>query len=157
MTNATSICNLHEWTFLQNGQLYKLLYYAMPSLVWLWDNGPNLCSHRSSPKNSDYSFESGFQDTGRNKKSIRQTERRGRENVIDWDEDLGCLAVLNLSLPLISQTLCLSIPSFHSVFIYSFHQPDSISPSPLVFSLCPLIKTILLTFCLAVSSGPNKL
>lgn len=46
---------------------------------------------------------------GMKKKSIRQTERRGGENVIDWDEDLGCLALLNLSLPLTSSTLCLHL------------------------------------------------
>lgn len=67
----------------------------------------------------------GFPDSGRNKKSIRQTERRGRENVIDWDEDLGCLAVLNLSLPLLPQTLypLYLPPSPHPSFLTSFISP----------------------------------
>lgn len=76
----------------------------------------------------------GFQDTGSNKKSIRQTERGGRENVIDWDEDLGYLAVLNLSLPPVHQTLCpppltTCLLSFLSASLYIFLQPGC-------FSLC---------------------
>lgn len=93
-------------------------------------------SKRWSPKNSEQSFELGFQDTGRNKKSIRQRERRGRENVIDWDEDLGCLAVLNLSLPLVPKHSVLCRP-FLSTFIYCFLQPPP--PPPLLFfPLLPL-------------------
>lgn len=69
-------------------------------------------SHWSRSKNPLSSHLSqAFRTPGgiKTKKSIRQTEKREGENVIDWDEDLGCLAVLNLSLPLTSSTLCLHL------------------------------------------------
>lgn len=99
----------------------------------------------------------GFQDTDRNKKSIRQSETRGRENVIDWDEDLGCLAVLNLSLPPVPQTLCpRSHPHSHPLFIWT-----SFLPSPLFSPLCsPLTNpTTFFHFLpsLYISKGPHKL
>lgn len=106
----------------------------------------------------------GFQDSGRNKKSIRQTERRGRENVIDWDEDLGCLAELNLSLSLLPQTLFLpslpacTFPFYLLLFLIVLSPSTSLSSSSALLSPTPPSSFHFLFFCcLSISKHPHKL
>lgn len=125
----------------------KLLRHLYCSPIWWRDKSPNLPYTDLTPKNP-WAVIWVRLSGGIQKKSIRQTERRGGKNVIDWDKDLGCLAVLNLSLPLTSSTLCLHL------FL-----PSAWLLLSLLLHLIPLCsqQNISSAFCLAICSSSDKL